>query len=213
MQVVVSPDQLQVPPGTIMRLLGSWQDYQTLAQRRGDSSIPRLKYRCGEILLMSPLPVHGRDANIIADIVKALLDHLDQDYEAFTPVTLELPEEGGIEPDYCFYIDNWEVAAGKQRINWQVDPPPDLVIEVDVTSFTQVEDYLSYRIPEVWLLKQQTLQIYHLQAGAYVVRSDSRYFPGIDVADLTARCFEAAYARNTGSAIRTLRKWLIDSGT
>ncbi|MDJ0702296.1 MAG: Uma2 family endonuclease [Leptolyngbyaceae cyanobacterium MO_188.B28] len=208
MQVVVSPDQVQMSPGTIVRLLGSWRDYQTLAQQRGDTSIPRLKYRRGEILLMSPLPVHGRDANIIADIVKALLDHLDQDYEAFTPVTLELPEEGGIEPDYCFYINNWEAAAGKQRINWQTDPPPDLVIEVDVTSFTQVEDYLPYRIPEVWLLKQQALHIYELQEGTYIAKSNSRYFPGMDVMDLTVRCFEAAYARNTGAAIRELRKWL-----
>lgn len=208
MQVVVSPDQFQVPPGTMMRLLGSWQDYQMLARQRGDTSIPRLKYRRGEILLMSPLPVHGRDANIIADIVKALLDQLEQDYEAFTPVTLELPEEGGIEPDYCFYIDNWEVAAGKQRINWQVNPPPDLVIEVDMTSFTQVEDYLPYRIPEVWLLKQQTLHIYQLQDSAYISSPHSRYFPEMDVMDLTMRCFEVAYDRNTGAAIRELRKWL-----
>ena len=97
---------------------------------------------------MAPLPVHGRDAHILGQIVTVLLDHQDQEYEAFTPITIDLPEEGGIEPDYCFYIDNWETIIGKQRIDWQTDPPPDLVIEVDVTSFTAAEDYLPYRIPE-----------------------------------------------------------------
>lgn len=55
---------------------------------------------------MSPLPDHGCKANVVADIVKVLLDHLRQDYEAFTPITMELPEVGGIEPDYCFCIDS-----------------------------------------------------------------------------------------------------------
>jgi len=36
---------------------------------------------------------------------------------------MELPESG-IEPDYCFYIDNWKAVSGKERINWSVDPPP-----------------------------------------------------------------------------------------
>lgn len=97
---------------------------------------------------MSPLPVHGRAANILADIVKVLLDYLEQDYEAFTPLTMDLPEIRGIEPDYCFYIDNWAAVAGKKSINWGVDPSPDLIIEIDVTSYTDVNDYLPYQVPE-----------------------------------------------------------------
>ena len=111
---------------------------------------------------MNPMPRHGREANILADIVKVLLDRQGRNYEAFTPITMELPEEGGIEPDYCFYIDQWQVAVGRDRINWQVDPPPDLVLEVDVTSFTKVEDYAVYRVPEVWILRDTTLTIYAL---------------------------------------------------
>ncbi len=62
---------------------------------------------------MSPLPVHGRDVNLLADIVKALLDQDGREFDAFTPVTMMLPEESGIEPDYCFYIDNWQAVSGK----------------------------------------------------------------------------------------------------
>jgi Uma2 family endonuclease len=85
------------------------------------------------VLLMSPLAQHGRDANLIADIVKAILDHQGQEYDAFTPITMDLPETAGIEPDYCFYIDHWQAISGKKRISWVVDPPPDLIIEIDLT--------------------------------------------------------------------------------
>ncbi|CCQ67715.1 Protein of unknown function DUF820 [Crocosphaera watsonii WH 0402] len=91
---------------------------------------------------MSPLPKHGREASLIADIIKVLLDHSGREYDAFTPVTMQLPEESGIEPDYCFYINHWQEISGKERIDWRNDPPPDLVLEIDVTSYSEVMDYL-----------------------------------------------------------------------
>ncbi|MFE1744363.1 Uma2 family endonuclease [Coleofasciculus sp. H7-2] len=208
MFAVVTPEKIQLPPGAIVRLLASWQDYQALTQQLGDRSIPRIKYRPGEILLMSPLPRHGREANVIADVVKVLLDHLGRDYEAFTPITMELPEISGIEPDYCFYIDNWAAVARKDRINWGVEPSPDLVIEIDVTSYTDVNDYLPYRVPEVWLYKKNQLKIYQLQSDRYTVVTSSRYFPNLNVSGLIAECFRIAYERNTSVAIRELRQKL-----
>jgi Uma2 family endonuclease len=208
MLALVSPESIQLRPGTVLRLPATWQEYQRLCTQRGDGSIPRIKYRDGEVLLMSPLPVHGRDANLMADIVKVLLDHVDREYDAFTPVTMTLPEESGIEPDYCFYIDNWQAVSGKQRIDWQQDPPPDLVIEIDVTSYSEVEDYLPYRVPEVWLFRKQTLLIYQLQGTAYQLQPQSRYFPGIMLDDVIAECVKVAYDRNTSAAIRQLRQHL-----
>ncbi len=211
MFALVSPEKIQLPPGSVVRLPATWDEYQALSQQRGKSSIPRLKYRDGEVLLMSPLPQHGRDAHIIANMITTLLDHLDCEYDAFTPVTMELPEESGIEPDYCFYIDNWEAVSGKKRINWSVDPPPDLVLEIDVTSYTDVNDYLPYRVPEVWLFKKSQLRIHQLQDKTYLLQTQSRYFPGIDLQGMIERCVQIAYDRNTSAAIRDLRQRLSDS--
>jgi Uma2 family endonuclease len=44
--------------------------------------------------------------------------------------------------------------------DWGVDPSPDLVIEIDVTSYTDINDYLPYKVPEVWLFKKGELLIY-----------------------------------------------------
>lgn len=161
---------------------------------------------------MSPLPKHGRDASLIADIIKVLLDHTGREYDSFTPVTMELPEESGIEPDYCFYIDNWKAISSKERIDWRHDPPPDLVLEIDVMNYSNVNDYLPYRVPEVWLFRKQQLLIYQLQATEYVLQQKSAYFPGIQLQDVITRCVQIAYDRNTSAAIRNLKQQLNSGG-
>lgn len=208
MFALVSPNEIQLPPGTVMRMPATWDEYQALNQQRGNNSIPRLKYRDGEVFLMAPLPQHGKDAHVIASLITILLDHLEREYDAFTPVTMELPEESGIEPDYCFYIDHWEAVSGKKRIDWRHDPPPDLVLEIDITSYSDVNDYLPYRVPEVWLFRRNRLRIYHLQENAYQENSQSRYFPGFNLQDMSDRALQIAYERNTSAATRDLRQRL-----
>jgi Uma2 family endonuclease len=208
MFALVSPENIQLRPGSVVRLPATWEEYESLCKKRGDGSIPRIKYRNGEVLLMSPLPVHGRDANLFGDIVKALLDHDGREYDAFTPMTMTLPQESGIEPDYCFYIDNWQAVSGKKRIDWRQDPPPDLVIEIDVTSYSNVEDYLPYQIPEIWLFRNQELLIYQLQGNSYQLQTESCYFPDFDLQSAIARCVQITYERNTSAAIRDLKKGL-----
>lgn len=208
MLTVISPEKIYLSAGTVVKSPATWQDYQGLCDRRGDGSMPRIKYRCGEVLLMSPLPKHGREASLIADIIKVLLDHSGREYDAFTPVTMQLPEESGIEPDYCFYINHWQEISGKERIDWRNDPPPDLVLEIDVTSYSEVMDYLPYQVPEVWLFRKQQLFIYQLQDNNYCAKLQSQYFPEINLADVVAQCWEIAYQRNTSAAIRHLKQWL-----
>ncbi|MCC5621941.1 Uma2 family endonuclease [Nostoc sp. CHAB 5715] len=208
MFALVSLEKIQLPVGAVVRLPATWQDYQSLCQQRGGNSIPRIKYQDGEVLLMSPLPKHGRDAHLIANIITVLLDYVGCEYDAFTPVTMELPQQSGIEPDYCFYIDHWEAVSGKERIDWSADPPPDLVLEIDVTSYSDVNDYLPYKVPEVWLYRKKQLCIYQLQGTEYIAQTQSQYFPDINLQDIVARCFEVAYDRNTSAAIRELKQRL-----
>ena len=209
MYAVISPEEIQLPIGSLMRIPGTWQDYCNLRDSRGDSSIPRIKFCNGTILLISPLPRHGREAHLLARVVEVLLESQDRNYEAFTPITMELPEKGGIEPDYCFYIDNWRAAVGKERIDWCNSPPPDLAIEVDVTSYTAVEDYLPYKVPEVWLLRSTGLQIHRLETEGYQPQRFSRYFPNVELLNLVERVFQVASEQGTGMAIRDLRQELI----
>ncbi|MBD2459611.1 Uma2 family endonuclease [Oscillatoria sp. FACHB-1407] len=208
MYAVISRDKTELPPGTLVRMPATWNDYCILRDSRGDGSIPRIKYRNGEVLLMSPLPRHGCEAHLLARIVETLLDSKARNYEAFTPITMDIPEERGIEPDYCFYIDNWQAVVGRDRIDWQVDPPPDLAIEIDVTTYTAAEDYAPYNVPEVWLFKDGELKIYSLQEASYQQQSLSRYFPETNLSTLINQVFQVASQQGTGIAIRELRRQL-----
>jgi len=154
---------------------------------------------------MSPMPRHGREAHLLARVVEALLDSEDRNYEAFTPITMDIPESSGIEPDYCFYINHWQAAVGKNRIDWQAEPPPDLVIEIDVTTYSAAEDYLPYRVPEVWLFRRGRFLIYQLENEEYVLREASQFFPEIDVKTIAFECLQVATERGTGVALRELR--------
>ncbi len=205
MNTVITPERIELPPGAVLKLLGNWQDYQRLLLQLGDRTIPRIKYRHNEILLMAPLPEHGRKASLVADIVKALLDYLNRVYDSFTPITMSLSEVSGIEPDYCFYIENWQKVQGKDRIDWQNEPPPDLAIQIDVTSYTDINDYLPYRVPEVWLLKNNQLLVYRLHGESYVL-AESSYFP--NVSEIVRQCLQIASEQTTSEAIRWLRNFL-----
>lgn len=205
MLAVVSDEQLELPPGGLVRLPGSWEDYQRLLDRRQERPLPRIKYRSGEILCMSPMPKHGREANGLADVAKEILAYQELDYVGFTPITMTLPCTSGIEPDYCFYVENHSAIVGKDRINWQIDPPPDWAIEVDVTSYTDIADYLPYAIPEVWLWKNQLI-IYQFAAGQYIQQPTSRYLPDrADLTDLVTAYLDAIRNQSTRVALRQLR--------
>lgn len=206
---IIASDQIHLPPGAVVCLPATWHDYLSLCEGRGSRSIPRIKYRQGQVWLMSPLPKHGRVANFLADLVKVLLDHQGRHYEAFTPITLEHSHEASIEPDYCFYIDHCSDIIGKDRFDWEVDPPPDLVIEVDVTSYSNVNDYLPLQVPEVWIFKREQLLIYALQPDqSYQPQSSSRFFPNVDLDPLVRMGLQIAAAQGTGVAIQILRQRL-----
>jgi Uma2 family endonuclease len=205
MNTVITPERIELPPGAVLKLLGNWQDYQRLLLQLGDRAVPRIKYRHNEILLMAPLAEHGKKASLLASVVITLLDYLNRVYDSFTPITMSLSEVSGIEPDYCFYIENWQKVQGKDRIDWQNDPPPDLAIEIDVTSYTDINDYLPYRVPEVWLLKNNQLLVYRLQSESYVLAESSTY---PNVSEIVRQCLQIASEQTTSEAIRWLRNFL-----
>lgn len=92
----------------------------------------------------------------------------------------------------------------------QHDPPPDLVLEIDVTSYSDVWDYLPYQVPEVWLFRKKQLLVYQLQKNEYIVTNQSRYFPEMNLPAMVTECLQVAYDRNTSAAIRHLKNnWKI----
>jgi Uma2 family endonuclease len=135
----ITQDVIDLAPGDELILrFRTWQDYENLLGCRQDKAGLRIRYRGAtqEIRIMSPLPGYGKYADTLADLVKALIRHQGKDWDAFTPITLKRRNVQGVEPDYCFYIQNRASVLAKERIDLEVDPAPDLAIEIDLTSAT-----------------------------------------------------------------------------
>jgi len=191
----------------------TWEDYEQLLEIRQERILPKLSFNAitQEIRLMSPLPSHGKRVNILGDLVKTLLNHQGKDWEGFDPITLKMPLKVGLEPDTCFYVDNREAILGKERIDLTVDPPPDLAIEVDFTSITDIKAYELLRIPELWIYRQEILVIYIWKKEGYLDSDKSRLFPDIDVKNILPNYVELAWKQGSSITLRQFSQNLMGS--
>lgn len=200
---------IDLSPGSHV-LIGdvTWEQYEALLDNLGDDRrSPRINYCRGALELMSPLPAHERPHRIIADIIKAILDAQDRPWEDFGSTTFKRPKQAGLEPDTCFYIHNAELVRGLLRIDLETDPPPDLAIEVDVTSKTTLEAYAAIGVPEVWIYENDQLTIYRLGAEAYQP-STSEIFPDLPITSLVPQLVQQALSQGTSAMLRRLRDTL-----
>lgn len=211
MVLTVSPERIQLPPGSTVTLhYQTWDDYETLlASRRDDAAIKiRFNAHTQQISLMAPMAGHGRRIDTLVDLVKALLRRQGRDWDSSHPMTLKRLREAGAEPDACFYIQNWQAVLGKERIDLTTDPPPDLAIEMDLTSVTELEVYQMLAVPEVWIYCQGQLNLYVLTDSGYDDRSTSLTFPTVDVKALLPQYVERAWAAGSSVALREFEQYL-----
>lgn len=211
----ITQDRIELSSGDELILrFRTWQDYEKLLACRQDKAGLRIRYNSAsqEIRIMSPLPGHGKNADILADLVKALLRHQGKDWEAFTPITLKRVNQQGVEPDYCFYIENRAQILGKERIDLENDPAPDLAIEIDLTSTTKAEDYQAIGVAEVWIYRQARLLIYCFDGKQYQERQTSQHFPDRDVKALIPQHVNRGWQVGSSAALREFEQFQREGG-
>ncbi|MHC5742667.1 MAG: Uma2 family endonuclease, partial [Nostoc sp.] len=106
------------------------------------------------------------------------------------------------------YIQNHAQMIGKERIDLRVDPPPDLAIEVDVTSKTQLDAYEALRVPELWRYENGKLQINILQGGKYIESEISSTFPNLPIVEEIPRFVEQSRTLGRSPTLRAFRQWV-----
>ncbi|MEA5535804.1 Uma2 family endonuclease [Crocosphaera sp. XPORK-15E] len=208
MQLVL--EQIIVHPGQQLLLKElNWQKFETILSELGESRASRLSYSNGFLEIMVPLPEHEKDKEIIGDIIKILLDAQNINFEPLGSTTFknELMNQA-VEPDACFYIKNYQAVIGKNKLNLEIDPPPDLVIEIDITSRTHLDNYRLLGVPELWRYTQSGLQINLLQEGEYIESLTSPNFPNIPIVKLINQYVEQSQEFGRSEAIRNFKNWL-----
>jgi Uma2 family endonuclease len=166
----------------------SWETYERLLADHLDNSVPHFTYDRGVLAIVSPLPEHEKVNRTISLLVELLAEEFGVDLENLGSTTFKREDwKRGFEPDTCFYIQNEERVRGKADLDLNVDPPPDLVIEVDITSpsVPRFPIYARFGVPEVWRYDRERVQIYGLREAEYVELSQSLALPIMTSAVLT----------------------------
>lgn len=165
----------------------SWQTFEKLLIELAECSSLQLVYDRGTLEIMAPLPEHEYFKEAIGDLVKDLADELDIDYETLGSTTWKRQDLlAGVEADNCFYIQNESAIRGKLDFDLTQDPPPDLALEIDLTSksLDRLPIYARLRVPEIWRYDKGQIRIYQLQNETSVETNNSLAFPNFPIQEI-----------------------------
>lgn len=208
--VLLELRRFSIPPGQRVLLHEvSWQEFELILEELGEHRSTRIAYDNGNLEIMTPLPEHEAAKEIIGDLVKALLEELD--IECLTLGSTTFKNQAmlkGIEPDQCFYIQNESAIRGKTRLDLTVDPPPDLALEIDITSRTHSDIYKALGVSELWRFDQGQLYINVLREGEYVESQMSVLFPGLPLKDAIPRYLAQSKATGRNAVMKAFRQWV-----
>ncbi len=202
--------QINVPPGQRVLFHNvNWSKFESILEELGEHRASRIAYDNGTLEIMTPLPEHEADKEIIGDLLKALLEELDIEFLTLGSTTFKNKQMlKGIEPDQCFYIQHEAEVRGKKRLDLTVDPPPDLALEIDVTSRTHLSTYETLGVPELWRRSDRQLQINVLQGDKYIEVQSSPTFPGFPLKELIPQYVEQSQTLGRNKTMKAFREWI-----
>lgn len=193
-----------------LRLEGcDWETYERFLAAIGDRPI-RCTYDRGRLEIMAPMRLHEREKSILTSMVDLMALALDQPVEPCGSMTIRRQDlDQGFEPDACFYIEHAPQMIHVDQPDFTKDPPPDLAIEVDITSSSIDRQalYAAIGVPELWRFNGEEVELYLLIGGDYRLGSVSRSFPFLTVADVN-RFLATLHTVGHLESMKSFRAWL-----
>lgn len=209
--VAIKVRQLEVPPGQCLLLRDvSWDEFEAILDDLGDHRSTRIAYDTGLLEIMAPLPEHEYFKQSISIAIEDIAEVLEQDYESYGSTTWrKQAEQAGLEPDNCFYFHNEARVRGKLTFDLTQDPPPDLALEIDLTSrsLNRFPIYARLGVPEIWCYDHGGLNIYLLQNDQYEQSEHSLVFPSLKVQELPG-VIEENRSQGRLALRRAVREWV-----
>jgi Uma2 family endonuclease len=190
----------------------SWETYARLVDERGDRRVPRFAYDRGELEIMSPSTEHESVAYFLGLLVALFAGVTGVNVYGVGSTTFKREDlERGFEPDSCFYVQNEERIRGKSRIDLDVDPPPDLVIEVDITSpsLAKLPIYARIGVREIWRHDGERVSIFVLRGDEYAALAESTILPPIS-GPVLSRFVEESKTLGSAAWTRGVREWALN---
>ena len=159
---------------------------------------------------MSPSKKHEWLKSLIGRLIEAYTEERGIDIQSVGATTLKSQLQAkGLEPDESYYVQNEPLVRGKEDFDLALDPPPDLAVEIDVTSSSidKLGIYASLGVPEVWTY-DEGLVMYHLgPSGERRAVSKSKALPDVASSDLN-RFLKRRASLSETQLVREFRSWV-----
>ncbi|NJN72896.1 MAG: Uma2 family endonuclease, partial [Limnothrix sp. RL_2_0] len=184
-----------------------WDDYLVIVETLPYSRNAHLTYDNGTLEITVPLEDHEFYRSLIEYFIRGLVELMGLPIKAMGSTRLNYPNQNkSAEPDNAYYIQNQPLVKGR-NVDFTKDPPPDLVVEVDIThtDISKNQFYSELGVPEFWRFNGKEWRIYQLNDGIYVEIEQSPTFPMIPKEKLYE--FLTKAKENEVDAMRGLRTW------
>jgi Uma2 family endonuclease len=165
-----------------------WYDYEELLEAVGEASSLRISFDNGTLQIMTLSQRHEKYATLIERMVDRMSSFLRVKILFYGSATMrKRQKQKGVEPDACFYVQNASLVGTKDEIDFNTDPPPDVVVEIDLhhDSISKFPIYAALGVPEFWRFDGNILTIYHLIEARYQPSESSESLPLLTGAVLT----------------------------
>jgi Uma2 family endonuclease len=185
-----------------------WDEYEHLLEDLAERPHFRVSYDDGRLEIVSPLPEHEEYARLIDMLVVAYAEAHDTELENRGHATWRRKAlKKGVEADACYYVRNARRIIGKRGINLELDPPPDIAVEIDTTrqSTQKFHIYAALGIAELWHYDGKKFRIYRLTEGEYIPARESHILPGLSSSTL-AEAIEASKTLGQIAALKAFRR-------
>ena len=187
-----------------------WEGYQALLKIIGNQPV-RLTYDGGNVELMSPLPIHERRRTRLGRTVQILTEELLVPVMPMGSTTWGREDlDKGLEADESFYLGDLERVGDPDNVKLDVDPPPDLAIEIEITrsALYRLGIYGALGVPEIWRYNGRELKVLLRQDdGSYRLSASSSAFPDVPMAEIE-RFVNMEGFRNENEWARQFRDWV-----
>lgn len=204
MSLVINPPEQRVILNNI-----TWEMYEDLVEAHCDRSVPRFTYDQGQLEIMSPSTEHEELKDTIALLVNTIAEELGINTRSFGSATFRRKDaRRGFEPDGCFYIQSVDLIKNKTDLDLASDPPPDLIIEIDLTnpSLPKFPIFAQLGVPEIWVYDNRALRIFRLENNAYMDQTASTAL-SILTADILSRFIIESRTEERLTWLRRVREW------
>jgi Uma2 family endonuclease len=160
----------------------SWSAYKQITDSLQDETPAHFTFDRGKLEITVLSLRHENLKKILAMLFERLSELLEIEIFAAGSTTFQRKDlERGFEPDECYYVRNAELMRGKDSVDLDVDPPPDLTVEIDVkhSSLNRMSIFAAIGIPEVWRYDGENLTVYLLEENDYRKSEESSVLPKV----------------------------------